>query len=653
MRQIRLIAVLSAILAAAILPLVRGAHAVPDMPPLDPADLALKDNPAEPGAAAMYLYREEYIDEKVIGRVYEEHLYRLKIFTDAGKKYGDVEIEYVKGYSDVRDIHGRTIHPDGTVIEFKGQVLDKTVRRIGDFREQVKSFSLPDVTPGSVIEYGFKYSINGLPTNEDWDVQGTLFTRHAHFGLQPYEGPTTAALRWRAYRLPNAEPRKQSDGSWTMDVSNIPGLPEEDYMEPRAELTSWLQFFYSRTQFTANPKDYWDRIAKEWAEADEKVIGNHDSIRAVVSQTVSPSDSPEEKLKKLYVRAQQIHNASFDPEKTSQEEKREKPVEIKSVEDVLKRGTAFRVDINRFYVALVRAAGFDAGLAWVRSRTKSFFHEDLEDTSQIDQSLVYVRAGNKEYYLNPGNMFCPFGLLPWYETAITVFRPTKQGGVFGQTPESPSPASTIERRGQLTLDADGSLSGTMVVRFTGERAFVRRAQSWEEDEVGRKKSLSDEIKDWLPSDAKFELTSMNNWDKNDQPLEVQGKITLPSLGQLAGKRLLLPVGLYLSSQRQIFDANTRKQDIYFTFQNETVDDITIQLPAGCQPEAFPPPRNSTPGGGLHFEISAKQEGSAIHIRRKLDIGGMLFSADLYPEIRNFFHSAKTSDDQQFVLQMAQ
>jgi hypothetical protein len=653
MRQIRLIAVLSAILAAAIVPFVRVAHAVPDMPPLDPADLALKDNPAEPGAAAMYLYREVFINEKVEGRVYEEDLDRIKIFTEAGKKYGDVEIEYVKGYSDVRDVHGRTIHPDGTIIEFKGQVLDKTIFRTGDFRDQVKSFSLPDVTPGSVIEYGFKYSINGLPPGADWHVQDRLFTRHAHFGFQPYGGATTASLRWRAYRLANAEPRKQSDGSWTLDLENIKGLPEEEFMQPRDELTSWLQFFYTRTVYTPDPKVYWDRIAKEWAESNEKFIGNHDSVRGVAAQAVSTGDPPETKLHKLYVRAQQIHNASYDPIKTTQEEKREKPVEIKNADEVLKRGVAYKLDINRFYVALVRAVGFEADLAWARSRTKSFFHEDLEETSQLDESLVYVRAGNKEYYLDPGNMFSPFGMLPWYETAITVFRPTKQGAVFAQTPESPSSASSTERRARLTLDPDGSLSGTLLVRFTGDQAFVRRIRLRDDDEVGRKKSLSDEIKGWLPNDAKFEVTDIANWEKIEDPVEVQGKITLPSMGQVAGKRILLPVGLYLSSLGQIFDATTRKQDIYFVFQYETIDDFKIQLPTGCQPEGFPPPRNSSPGGGLHFEISAKQEGGGIHVQRKLVIGGMLFPADLYPEIRNFFHSAKTSDDQQFILHLSQ
>jgi hypothetical protein len=652
MRSIHGIAFLLIAFAGAILLRANPGPSPSDLPPLNPADLALKDNPAEPGATAMYLYREEFVDEKVVGRVYEEHNYRLKIFTEAGKKYGDVEVEYVKGYSDVRDVHGRTIHPDGTVIEFKGQVLDKTILRVGDFKDQVKSFSLPDVTLGSVIEYGFKFSINGLPTGADWNVQDKLFTRHAHFGFQPYGGQTTASLRWRAYRLPNAEPHKQSDGSWALDLENIPGLADEEYMQPRTELISWLQFFYSRTQYTADPKDFWDRIAKEWSEADDKFIGNHDSIRGVVSQTVGASDSPEEKLRKLYVRAQQIHNAGYDPVKTSQEEKREKQVEIKSVEDVLKHGVAYKVDVNRFYVALLRAAGFEADLAWVRSRTKSFFHKDLEETSQLDQSLVYVHAGNKEYFLDPGNMFCPFGILPWYETAITAFRPTKQGGIFALIPETPSSTSNIERHAQLTLDADGALSGTLNVRFTGERAFVRRVEAREEDEIGRKKLLTDEIKGWLPPDGKFELTNVNNWDKNDEPLEIQGKITLPSMGQLAGKRLLLPVGLYLSSQRQIFDANTRRQDIYFTFQNETIDDITIQLPMGCQPSGIPPPRNLNPGGGLHFEISAKQENTTIRIQRKLVVGGMLFSAEIYPEIRNFFHTTKSSDDQQFVLQMA-
>lgn len=649
-RRIQRIAIWAAILAGAILPFVHVARATPDFPPLDPADLKLKDNPAQPGATAMYLYREIFINDKTFGRVFEEDNYRVKIFTEEGKKYGNVEVEYLQGISDVGDVHGRTIHPDGTVIEFKGDVVDKVLIKAGDIKIHIKSFLLPDVTPGSVIEYGFKFYFSGIQGDATWHVQDKLFTRKAHFAFLPYGSEMRSSLVWRAFHLPDAQPHKQGDGIWALDMENIPGLPDEENMMPVGELSSWIEFFYTATNHTSNPQEFWNQIAKSWADFDEKFIGNHESIRGLAAETIRGADTLEDKLRKLYVRAQQIHNLTFSPVKTTQEEKREKTIENNNVDQVLKNGAASKENVNRFFVALARAAGFEAGPAWVKARTNSLFHFEAQDQSELNESIVYVKAGDKAYYLDPGNIYCPFGMLPWYETSVTVFRPTTKGAVFEVTPDLLSSSSLLERRAQLKLDQDGSLSGTLTVRWAGQRAFLLRAETANQDEVARKKLASNEINAWLPSGAKFELTALANWDKTDQPCEAQGKLTLPDMGQVAGKRLLLPVGLYLSSMKQLFDPTSRKEDIYFPYPYESTDDFTIQIPPEWQLLSVPKPIKLNPGGGLRYELSSNLEAGNLHVLRRLVVGGMLYPADSYPEIRNFFHFTKSSDDQQLVLQ---
>jgi hypothetical protein len=121
--------------------------------------------------------------------------------------------------------------------------------------------------------------------------------------------------------------------------------------------------------------------------------------------------------------------------------------------------------------------------------------------------------------------------------------------------------------------------------------------------------ISDEIKAWLPSSAKFDLTSITGWDKSDSALEAQGKLQIPEIAETAGKRTLLPLGLYEAIQRQYFESATRKQDVYFPYPFEEVDDITLQLPAGWTADSLPAPKTVEPGGYLNFEISVKQEGS--------------------------------------------
>ena len=59
-------------------------------------------------------------------------------------------------------------------------------------------------------------------------------------------------------------------------------------------------------------------------------------MEQAVAQIISPNDSDEEKLQKIYARVQQIRNTSFEVRKTQQEEKRAKEKDLNNVEEVWK-----------------------------------------------------------------------------------------------------------------------------------------------------------------------------------------------------------------------------------------------------------------------------------------------------------------------------
>ena len=645
MRRVQNIAVLCLLLAGAVFFSVQRGQAAADWPAISQEELALKDNPASPGGLAMIMFREDIVNSP---KSTEDLYFRLKIFAEEGKKYGDIEIPFVKGSEDIRDVHSRTIHPDGKIIESDTKVLEKLLVKSGDIKVLAKTFTVPDITPGSIIEYRYRIQRNPeILYDCTWRIQGALYTKRAHFVFTPFQGQYS--LMWRTFRA-TASPQRQKDGSYALDVSDVPGLPDEDYMLPVDELRGKVQFMYTLEEHPKDSKEYWDRVAKNMAEFQEKYIGKRSSIRDVVAQTVKPEDTPEQKLRKLYARAQQIHNTDDDPEKTRQEAKREKVKENNNVEDVLKHGSGDGGEIDYFLAALAQAAGFDSNIVWVSSRNKHRFHPDMQDRSELNDFLVWVHAGDKDFFLDPGIHYCSFGTLPWYETEISALRPTKQGAVYLQVPGTTSSSSVTERKASLNLEADGSLEGNLVIRYTGERAFSRRQNAHDEDEEGKKKLITDEIKDWLPSPAKFELTSITGWDDASVPLEVQGKLKLPGMGESVGRRILLPIALYESVQRQLFDTSARKQDIYFHYPYEDVDDITVKLPEGWQAGAFPSPKVLDPGGQLKYQISVKQESSSLHVQRRLTVGGILYPVDSYSAIRQFFAAVKSNDEQQLVLQ---
>ena len=85
-----------------------------------------------------------------------------------------------------------------------------------------------------------------------------------------------------------------------------------------------------------------------------------------------------------------------------------------------------------------------------------------------------------------------------------------------------------------------------------------------QDETGKNKMITDEVKEWFPSNAKFELTTITGWDKPDTPLEVQGKLTLPGMAESVGKRVLLPLGLYEAGHPQMFQISRPQTGYLFS-----------------------------------------------------------------------------------------
>ena len=90
-------------------------------PAIPAEDLALKDNAAKAGSSAMILLKKETRDD--VKRTWET-FYRIKIFTESGREYGDIQIPYIPKRAEVEAIFARVVQPDGRILEFAGQALD-------------------------------------------------------------------------------------------------------------------------------------------------------------------------------------------------------------------------------------------------------------------------------------------------------------------------------------------------------------------------------------------------------------------------------------------------------------------------------------------------------------------------------------------------
>jgi hypothetical protein len=618
-------------------------------PPISTDELKMTSEPQAPGAPAVILYREVDRDDNSY-TPHDDNYYRIKILTEEGRKWGDVEIPFFAGV-DVVNIRARTIKPDGSIVEFDGKVFEKTIEKFKGFKYVAKTFTLPDVQAGSIIEYRFTYDLKEhYLYDSHWIVSSDLFTRDAKFSLKRNRSdyrPLT--LRWTWHGLPDGvTPAEGADHVVRMEVHNIPAFQEEDFMPPPNELKARVDFIYEGEFMESDFDQFWRHVDKSREAALEHFIDKRKAMEEAVGQIVAPSDAPEVKLRKIYDRVQQLRNTSYEIHKSIEELKREKEKPAENVEDVWKRGYGDGVQLTWLYLALVRAAGFDAYGVWVSSRSEYFFNPKSMENRKLAANAVLVKLNGKDLYFDPGAAFTPFGMLTWPETATVGLCLDKDNGTWIKTPLPESSESRMERTAKLKLTDTGNLEGKLTLTLTGLEAMYQRLELRNADDVARKKSLEDRVKSQVPVGLEVELTNKPDWNSSESPLVAEFDVTVPGWASSAGKRALIPAGVFTAGEQHTFEHANRVNPIYVRYPYQEVDDVNIELPSGWRVGTLPPPQ-AHDGHVVGYDLKVENDHNTLHLTRKFTMDFLLLDQKYYAPLRNFFQVVRTGDDEQIIL----
>jgi len=620
------------------------AYAGDDWQAILPEELKLASEPKAPGAPAIYLYRQVDRDDQ---GGHEINYARIKILTEEGRKNADVELPFNKDRGYIRAIKARTIHADGSIAEFDGKVYDKTIVKARGVRILAKTFTLPDVQVGSIIEY--RYTYNWEPStiyDSNWTLSEELFTKHAKFSLKP---SSDYAVRWSWNNLPpGTDAPKDEKGLIALDVHDIPPFPNEDYMPPEGELKARVNFVY--TEGVEKDADkFWKENGKKNYQAIEEFISKRKQMDRALADIVGAGDAPEVKLQKIYARVQQLRNLDYDQEKTGQEEKREKLKGFSNVEDVLKIGYGYGNSIDWVFLALARAAGFEAYPVLLSGRSNHFFHPALMNSFELNDAVVLVKVSGKDVFFDPATKFAPYGVLPWNETGVPGRRLDKDGGIWIQTPMPESSVSRVERKADLKLNEEGSLEGKLTVTYSGLTALWRRIDERSEDDAHRKQFLEDAVKEYIPVGAQVELTNKPDWLSSSPTLVAEYKLTVQGWASAAGHRTVLTAELFGNQEKHTFEHANRVHPIYFRYPYEELDDVNIDLPLGWQVHSVPA-ELSKDAKVISYSLKTENKKNAVHVSRDFKVDIVQLDPKYYPALRNFYELVRTDDEEQIVLE---
>jgi hypothetical protein len=614
-----------------------------DWKPLDPSELGAAAAAVEKEADAEALFWEVYIDDSQLYELSLKNYVRIKVFNERGRDaQSKIELPYYGRYQ-IKDVAARVIKPDGTVVELKKEdVFDRTVVKISGVKVKVKSFALPGVEPGSVVEYRWREVRPGSADGLRLPFQRDIPVRSVTYYLKPFGG-----MRYRPINMGDARFEKDKDGFFRMGMSNMPAFREEPRMPPEDAVRSWVFLYYSDEK-KLDAEQYWKDAGRRFHEVFKDLIKPNDEVKAAVAGIVGDAKTDAEKLQRLYDFCRtKIKNVSDDASGLTPDE-RAKLKDNKSPGDTLKRAQGTGGDIDFLFAALAKAAGFDARVALSGNNDDFFFDRGFMHYSFLGSTFIAVRVGDAWQFFSPAEMYTPYGMLGWPEEGQDVLVTDGKEPLWVRGLVS-GPEKSVERRtGKFTLSEDGTLEGDVKIEYTGHLAGAKKEYNDDDSPAEREKTVVEAWKARMGA----EVTDLRIENVNDpvKPFVYTFHVRVPAYATRTGKRLFFQPAFFQKGTAPLFPTATRRHEVYFQHPWSEDDHVEIKLPEGFALDNAEAPGPISGGELSKYEPTAglTKDGRMLVYERKFYFGKggdstLRFPVGSYPNLKNYFDQVSKQD----------
>lgn len=641
-------------IALTIVMLSAAAFAQPkDWKPVTAEELKQSAPKVEADADAEALLWDVYMaDEEAPGgglQTVLSHYLKIKIFNDRGREaFSKVDIQYGRLAElnvdvKVRNIAARTTKPDGTVVELKeSDIFERDVVKGSGLKLKAKSFAVPGIEPGAVIEYRWKEVRAGVSMYQRLQFAREIPIQLVQYHVKPYANPEYG-MGSQPFNAKIAPFKKEKDGFYLTSLSNVPSFKEEPRMSPEYAIRPWSLLYYSK-EARPDAEKFFKSYGKSQYDTYKGRMKVGDEVKRAAAEAVGSETDPEKKVKLIfdYVRAKiqnpydDSHNLSADALKDLKENK--------TPADTLSRGEGNWRDINLLFTAMATAAGFDARVAMVPRRSDIFFPKWFPDDYFLQSENVAVKVADQWKFYDPSARYTTFGMLRWEEEGISALISDPKEPVWSNTPLSTAQQSLEKRTGRFKLLEDGTLEGTVKIEFTGHTGAFHKEYNDDDTPQQREDTLKDAVRRNILGSAEVTDISIENVTDPDKPFTYQFKIKVPGYATRTGRRIFLQPNVFERSTKPLFESQKRKHEIYFEFPYAEKDDIEITMPAGYEFESPDSPELIKDNSGIGIndvKISVANDHSMLIYKRDFSFGNggnLRFGSEVYPALKGLFEA---------------
>ena len=623
-------------------------------------DLQLKQCDFEKDANAEMLFEKAdlYFSDNLI-MITEEIHKRIKIFNDNGKDQADIKIPYLAFWGGERlesisGIQAETINMvDGKQVITK---LDKKLiytKNIDKDRAEI-TFTMPDVKPGCIIEYKYKWNTAAYYDFPDWYFQEKIPVRYNELSTAT---PDVFYFRTMAHiNDPYVKSTHSIDGRSLLDgtdtyqydlvnedkaMANIHSLASEPYMSSFHDNVEAIRFQLISVRpiggFAHIGSDSWAKVGGYLADDDGfggQLKGKLAGEDAIV-QKAKALKTDDEKIAYLFNQVKNTlkWNGVDDWETTD------------GTSHAWDTKSGNSAEINLALYRLLKQAGLEAYPMVVSTREHGKVDPFYTSVGQFNRAVVYIPVDStKQYVLDATGKYNMYNETPDELLNSPGLYIDKKANTYDIVPLKRSAPVRESILINAEIKAGGKLEGTAEIANTS----YNRIAAIDKYKTDGEQKYIDFLKDG-DNNIKISSVKMDNMEVDTLPLTQNIGFNMDLAGSDENYIYLSP-NLFTPFKSNPFLSENRMTDVDFAYPQSYSINGVYKIPAGYKTDALPKNVNLVmPDKSFVFKRLVVEQDGSIMVRHNITFNVAEYSKDNYGNLFAFFKKMNEMLAEQIVL----
>jgi hypothetical protein len=614
---------------------------------IDESELKMKVFDKDTSAVAVVLSdfgSSRFIFTSQVQLVFERHT-RIKILKKSGYIWADVDIPYYQKENNkekVTAIKGFTYNLDN------GKVTKNKLEPKSSFETQhsenwfSKTFTMPNVKEGSVIEFSYIVTSDFIYNLKDWEFQKSVPTVWSEYqavipeyydykfiqqGFHKIHTPTELGLTHRI-----------NEEGYRWIAKDLPALKEEKYITTLQDYVTKIKFELEQVKYPGQAAKTmtgsWEQVVKDLLENQYfgRQISRNNSFKEDIAAITALREDPENQLQAIFklVQNRMNWNGKYALYANS------------SVKRAFEERKGNVAEINLLLTAMLNEAGFDASPVLVSTRSHGKPYKGTPLLNEFNYIISHVNIGVKDYLLDATDPMLPAGMLP--ERILNgegYLVKAKDARWINLSPTGVFAKSIFL---DVNIAADGSLNGKGFESVGGYNALRLRETVKSE---GKSKYLNDLSRE--SGYIKVSNHSILNLEELDKSVNITFEVK--SKGNDVNNAILyLDPILGFGGRENPFKLSERYYPVDFGASYDETIVCNYIIPAGWVLDEIPQSlKLNLPNNGGSFIYMAQQTGDRLQVMSKLLLSKAVYHPSEYSYLKEFFDRVVAKHAEKIVL----